>query len=80
MTSHTSPTPQDQEYIKRAIELAKQGVAMASPGALVGAVIVKDGSVVGEGFYTWDGKDHAEVIALRQAGAAANGATLIRFV
>jgi diaminohydroxyphosphoribosylaminopyrimidine deaminase/5-amino-6-(5-phosphoribosylamino)uracil reductase len=65
----------DSDYIRQAIELARQGVGLASPGALVGAVIVKDGTVVGEGFYTYDGRDHAEVIALRQAGAGARGAT-----
>ena len=76
MTSPTGPTTRDQEYVKRAIELGNQGVALASPGALVGAVIVKDGRIIGEGFYTWDGKDHAEVIALQQAGTAARGATV----
>jgi diaminohydroxyphosphoribosylaminopyrimidine deaminase/5-amino-6-(5-phosphoribosylamino)uracil reductase len=43
---------------------------------MVGAVIVKDGKVVGEGFYTYDGVNHAETIALKQAGAAARGATV----
>ena len=76
MTSPASPTSQDKEYVKRAIDLGNKGVALASPGAFAGAVIVKDGQVVGEGFYTWDGKDHAEVIALRQAGASARGATV----
>ena len=66
----------DGAYILRAIALARQGAALVSPGALVGAVIVKDGAIVGEGFYTWDGKDHAEVIALRQAGDDARGATV----
>jgi diaminohydroxyphosphoribosylaminopyrimidine deaminase/5-amino-6-(5-phosphoribosylamino)uracil reductase len=42
---------------------------------MVGCVIVKDGVVLGEGFYTWDGLHHAEVLALTQAGAAARGAT-----
>jgi diaminohydroxyphosphoribosylaminopyrimidine deaminase/5-amino-6-(5-phosphoribosylamino)uracil reductase len=43
---------------------------------MVGAVVVKDERVVGEGFYTWDGLRHAEVLALEQAGDAARGATL----
>lgn len=60
----------------RALELAEQGQGLASPGALVGAVVVKNGKVVGEGFYTWDGRDHAESKALRAAGGAAEGATL----
>jgi len=72
----STPSTMDSEYIRRAIELGQQGVGLASPGALVGAVVVKDGKVVGEGFYTWDGIDHAETIALRQAGTAARGATI----
>src|SRR2546422_1299095 len=65
----------DTAYIRRTLELAERGAGLTSPGAMVGAVIVKDGAVVGEGFYTWDGIRHAEVIALEQAGAAARGAT-----
>jgi|SRR6185295_12669617 len=67
---------EDADYIRRAIALARQGVGLVSPGALVGAVIVHDGNIVGEGFYTWNGRDHAEIIALRQAGAAARGSTV----
>jgi len=66
----------DSDYIRRTIELAKRGIALTSPGAMVGAVIVKDGVVAGEGFYTWDGLHHAEVLALRQAGDSARGATV----
>jgi diaminohydroxyphosphoribosylaminopyrimidine deaminase/5-amino-6-(5-phosphoribosylamino)uracil reductase len=66
----------DTDYIRRSIELARRGTALTSPGAMVGAVIVKDGTIVGEGFYTWDGIHHAEVLALRQAGGAAKGATV----
>jgi diaminohydroxyphosphoribosylaminopyrimidine deaminase/5-amino-6-(5-phosphoribosylamino)uracil reductase len=43
---------------------------------MVGAVVAKDGAILGEGFYTWDGLHHAEVLALRQAGTAAKGATV----
>jgi diaminohydroxyphosphoribosylaminopyrimidine deaminase/5-amino-6-(5-phosphoribosylamino)uracil reductase len=74
----------DTDYIRRAITLARRGTALTSPGTLVGAVIVKPGAVpgakgdavVGEGFYTWDGVHHAEVLALQQAGEAARGATV----
>src|SRR5213594_1271236 len=66
----------DLVYMRRALDLADQGAGLTSPGAMVGAVIVKDGAVIGEGFYTWDGIRHAEIIALEQAGAAARGATL----
>lgn len=65
----------DADYIRRTLELARRGTALVSPGPLVGAVIVKDDAVIGEGFYTWDGLHHAEVLALRQAGDAARGAT-----
>jgi diaminohydroxyphosphoribosylaminopyrimidine deaminase/5-amino-6-(5-phosphoribosylamino)uracil reductase len=66
----------DITYIRRTLELAEKGVGLTSPGAMAGAVIVKDGRVVGEGFYTYDGKRHAEVIALEQAGPHAQGATV----
>jgi len=71
-----TPSLKDDEYILRSIDLALQGTGLASPGALVGAVVVKDDRIVGEGFYTWDGIDHAEVIALRQAGSSTRGATV----
>lgn len=64
------------DYLKEAIELARRGVALASPNPMVGAVLVKDGRVVGRGFHTYTGKKHAEVIALEEAGDAARGATL----
>ena len=67
---------QDGNYISRTIALARQGVGLVSPGALVGAIVVKNGVVIGEGFYTYEGRDHAEVIALGKAGAAAKGSTV----
>jgi diaminohydroxyphosphoribosylaminopyrimidine deaminase/5-amino-6-(5-phosphoribosylamino)uracil reductase len=70
------PSIKDEAYMRRAIDLALQGVGLVSPGAMVGAVVVKEDKVIGEGFYTWDGIDHAEVIALRHAGSAAYGATV----
>jgi diaminohydroxyphosphoribosylaminopyrimidine deaminase/5-amino-6-(5-phosphoribosylamino)uracil reductase len=66
----------DAMYIRRTLELAEKGEGLTSPGAMVGAVIVKDGKILGEGFYTYDGIDHAETIALKQAGPAARGATV----
>jgi diaminohydroxyphosphoribosylaminopyrimidine deaminase/5-amino-6-(5-phosphoribosylamino)uracil reductase len=66
----------DETYIRRALELAEEGEGLTSPGAMVGAVIVKDGTIVGEGFYTYDGLKHAEILALEQAGPAARGATV----
>jgi diaminohydroxyphosphoribosylaminopyrimidine deaminase/5-amino-6-(5-phosphoribosylamino)uracil reductase len=66
----------DTSYIRRTLELAEKGLGLTSPGAMVGAVIVKDGTILGEGFYTYDGINHAETIALKQAGSAARGATI----
>src|SRR2546422_425537 len=66
----------DQSYIRRTFQLAEQGRGLTSPGAMVGAVIVKKGVIVGEGFYTYDGIRHAEAIALEQAGDAARGSTV----
>lgn len=60
----------------RALELARQGIAQTSPNPMVGAVLVREGRVVGEGFHTYAGLRHAEVIALDAAGQAARGATL----
>src|SRR5215470_8526828 len=66
----------DLTYMQHALELAEKGTGLTSPGAMVGAVVVKNGSIVGEGFYTYDGIRHAEVIALEQAGSAARGSTI----
>ena len=73
----TAATPNaDGQFLLRALELAHQGVALASPNPCVGAVVVAGGKIVGEGFHTYEGVHHAEVLALAQAGAAARGATL----
>ena len=60
----------------RALELAARGAGQVSPGPLVGCVVVdRQGEVVGEGFYLFEGVKHAETRALEQAGARARGAT-----
>src|SRR5215213_1507306 len=60
----------------RALELAARGAGQVSPGPLVGCVLVdRDGEVVGEGFYLFEGLKHAETLALEKAGARARGAT-----
>jgi diaminohydroxyphosphoribosylaminopyrimidine deaminase / 5-amino-6-(5-phosphoribosylamino)uracil reductase len=64
------------DYLREALDLARQGRALASPNPLVGAVLVRDGEVVGRGFHTFAGVKHAEVEALEQAGERARGATL----
>ena len=60
----------------RALALAARGVALTSPNPLVGAVLVQDGLVIGEGFHTYDGVRHAEIIALEAAGESVRGATI----
>src|ERR1700722_8317594 len=59
-----------------ALELARQGLGRTSPNPAVGAVLVKDGQIVGRGFHTYAQAKHAEVMALEEAGAQARGATL----
>ncbi|MDO8751391.1 MAG: bifunctional diaminohydroxyphosphoribosylaminopyrimidine deaminase/5-amino-6-(5-phosphoribosylamino)uracil reductase RibD [Dehalococcoidia bacterium] len=63
-------------YMRRALELAQQAFGTTSPNPAVGAVLVRDGQVVGEGFTQPAGQAHAEVVAIRQAGELARGATL----
>jgi diaminohydroxyphosphoribosylaminopyrimidine deaminase / 5-amino-6-(5-phosphoribosylamino)uracil reductase len=65
----------DTQWMQAALDLAHQGVGLASPNPTVGCVIVRDDRVVGRGFHQYDQRDHAEVVALAQAGAAARGAT-----
>ncbi len=62
--------------IAAAIALARQGRGLTSPNPMVGAVLVRDGEVVGRGFHTYLGVKHAEVLALEEAGTRARGATL----
>lgn len=62
--------------MRRALELAARGWGRVAPNPLVGAVVVNEGRVVGEGWHTEYGRPHAEVEALRDAGEAARGGTL----
>jgi len=62
--------------MEQALELARQGRGRTSPNPAVGAIVVRDDAVLGSGFHTWAGRDHAEIVALREAGEAARGATL----
>lgn len=62
--------------MERAFELAERGRYTVSPNPMVGAVLAREGKVVGEGFHERAGGPHAEVLALRQAGAEARGADL----
>src|SRR5215469_3131363 len=68
---------QDEQFMRQALDLARQGTALASPNPRVGAVVVDaSGQIVGTGFHTYEGVKHAEVLALERAGAKARGATL----
>ena len=67
----------DEQLLRQALDLARQGVGLASPNPLVGVVIVDThGAVVGTGTHTYEGITHAEVRALTQASNKAKGGTL----
>ena len=66
----------DEAYMERALGLAERGRGMVSPNPAVGAVVVAEDRVIGEGWHEGPGTAHAEILALRQAGDRAKGATL----
>jgi len=66
----------DNVYMARAVQLATRGLYTAHPNPRVGCVIVHDGKIVGEGWHERTGGPHAEVVALKDAGDAAKGATV----
>jgi diaminohydroxyphosphoribosylaminopyrimidine deaminase/5-amino-6-(5-phosphoribosylamino)uracil reductase len=66
----------DEAYIERTLALAELGRGLVSPNPMVGAVVVTDGRIVGEGHHEGPGRPHAEIVALRQADRAARGGTL----
>ena len=68
--------PQDEAFAREALALASRGAGRVAPNPLVGAVIVSNGEIVGRGFHVFAERDHAEIVALRQAGERARGATL----
>jgi diaminohydroxyphosphoribosylaminopyrimidine deaminase/5-amino-6-(5-phosphoribosylamino)uracil reductase len=65
----------DEGFLARAIELAERGRGTTHPNPIVGAVLVRDGEVAGEGWHERKGGPHAEVVALERAGERARGAT-----
>jgi len=65
----------DIRFMQHALNLARQGIGLASPNPTVGCVIVHNGQIVGEGFHQYDKLDHAEIVALKTAGEKARGAT-----
>jgi diaminohydroxyphosphoribosylaminopyrimidine deaminase / 5-amino-6-(5-phosphoribosylamino)uracil reductase len=76
MSSLIKSTEFDREMMHRCLSLAKQAWGKTAPNPLVGAVVVKDGEIIGEGFHPGAGQPHAEVFALRAAGEKARGATI----
>jgi diaminohydroxyphosphoribosylaminopyrimidine deaminase/5-amino-6-(5-phosphoribosylamino)uracil reductase len=64
------------EFMRQALDLARQGIGQTSPNPAVGAVLERDGACVGRGFHTYAGRKHAEILALEEAGERARGATL----
>src|SRR5271170_6785305 len=62
--------------MREALTLARRGRALASPNPMVGAVLAHGDTVVGQGFHTYAGREHAEIVALTEAGGRARGATL----
>lgn len=66
----------DEAFLARALELAAKGVGRTSPNPAVGAVIVRNGRVIGEGFHRRAGLPHAEIEALRQVRGTAHEATM----
>lgn len=77
MTDAERPAPaRDNAHMRRALSLARKGWGRTAPNPLVGAVVVRDGVVVGEGYHREFGGPHAEVHALRSAGERARGATV----
>lgn len=68
-------TPADRRWMRRALTLARRGYGRTAPNPMVGAVLVREGAVVGEGSHVEYGAPHAEAVALAAAGANARGAT-----
>jgi diaminohydroxyphosphoribosylaminopyrimidine deaminase / 5-amino-6-(5-phosphoribosylamino)uracil reductase len=75
-SSHPKLTPLDELFLQRAYELAARGVGSTAPNPPVGAAVVRDERLVGEGYHRRAGDAHAESIAIAQAGTHARGATL----
>ena len=62
--------------MEHALDLAHKGIGLASPNPTVGCVLVKDGAILGDGFHQYAWRDHAEIVALKQAGERSRGAML----
>jgi diaminohydroxyphosphoribosylaminopyrimidine deaminase/5-amino-6-(5-phosphoribosylamino)uracil reductase len=67
--------PTDETFMRRALRLARKGSGRVSPNPMVGALIVRDGRIISEGFHRCCGENHAEIEAIRNAAEAVSGAT-----
>ena len=68
-------TADDNRFMSRALELAEKGRYSTKPNPCVGCVLVQGEQIVAEGWHQKAGEPHAEVVALKQAGSLAQGAT-----
>jgi diaminohydroxyphosphoribosylaminopyrimidine deaminase/5-amino-6-(5-phosphoribosylamino)uracil reductase len=75
-TSTRTNKDHDLYFLDRTLALASKGEGQVKPNPLVGAIVVKNGIVVGKGFHRYEGVKHAEVLALEEAGERAKGATI----
>ena len=71
-----TPTTPHRHFMTLALRLAAKGRGKTSPNPMVGALVVKNGRIVGRGYHHGPGQPHAEILALKQAGLRANGAIL----
>ena len=76
LSETTSARDHDLRFLDLTLALAAKGEGQVEPNPLVGAVVVKDGVIVGRGFHRYAGVKHAEVLALEEAGDQARGATV----
>ncbi len=66
----------DEDYMREAIRLARRGLGKTSPNPMVGAVIVRDGRVIGRGYHRHYGENHAEINAIQDARENVSGSTI----
>ncbi len=69
-------TEKDIRFMQRAISLARKGEGLAQPNPMVGAILVRNGEIVGEGYHLFANFKHAELVAIEAAGTLAQGSTL----
>src|SRR5205809_3357181 len=77
VSASASERVSEPEAMERALDLAWRGWGRVAPNPLVGAVVLQDGSIVGEGWHAEYGGDHEEVAALKPPGARARAATVV---